>query len=52
MKDVIQQCLTETHRLHIGAPTEDGQANGEPIQGSGEMVARYIEQHDSRYGGH
>ena len=31
VKDVINQCLTETHKLHIGAPTEDAMANGEVI---------------------
>ena len=31
VKDVINQCLTETHKLHIGAPTEDAMANGEAI---------------------
>mmetsp|Transcript_40039 Transcript_40039/g.89779 ORF Transcript_40039/g.89779 Transcript_40039/m.89779 type:complete len:621 (-) Transcript_40039:160-2022(-) len=35
IKDVITQCLKETHKLHIGAPLDDPGANGEKIREAG-----------------
>jgi hypothetical protein len=35
VKDVINQCLKETHKLHIGAPTHDPGGNETKIVGCG-----------------
>ena len=38
VKDVITQCLKETHKLHIGAPLDDPGANGGVIAGCGKKA--------------
>jgi len=38
VKDIINQCLKETHKLHIGAPLNDHMANGSVIAGCGKKA--------------
>lgn len=38
VKDVINQCLRETHKLHIGAPLHDPGANGAVLAGCGKKA--------------
>jgi hypothetical protein len=45
VKDVINQCLTETHKLHIGAASSlDPGANGGVIAGSGKKAYLIVDQ--------
>jgi hypothetical protein len=37
-KDIITQCLKETHKLHIGAPLDDPGANGSVLAGCGKKA--------------
>lgn len=38
VKDVMNQCLRETHKLHIGAPLHDPMGNGALIAGCGKKA--------------
>jgi len=44
VKDVINQCLKETHKLHIGAPLQDPMANGGVIAGSGKKAYLIVDK--------
>ena len=45
-KDIINQCLTETHKLHIGAPTDDTNANRKHIVGCGRRAYLIVDAKD------
>mmetsp|Transcript_15465 Transcript_15465/g.27406 ORF Transcript_15465/g.27406 Transcript_15465/m.27406 type:complete len:84 (-) Transcript_15465:106-357(-) len=44
IKDVINQCLTETQKLHVGAHLDDKMGNGAMIAGCGKKAYLIVDK--------